>query len=274
MGRSRDRQAVETSALGGGFRSRLAGVLMAGLAVASVAVVSTCKSDPVTQVGAAAATTAATRGSALDGRVIAIADGDTMTILVEGDRLISVRLADIDAPERGQPWGNRSRQSLSELVFQRQVNVEQSGQDRWGRTVARVFVGRRDVSRELVAEGAAWAYRAYLTDETLIEVEAVARSSRRGLWSLPVAERIAPWAWRRGERPATQGQDEQRGPPTPSLLRSREAEPAVRCGSKTICRQMTSCLEARAYLSQCRGSGLDADGDGHPCETLCTIGER
>lgn len=257
-----------------GIRRWLAGFLLAGLAAATVALASTYNSVAVAPVDMVALAAEASRGSALDGRVIAITDGDTLTVLVNGDQQTTVRLADIDAPERGQPWGSRSKQTLSDIVFQRQVAVEQLGEDRWGRTVARISVGRRDVGRELVANGAAWAYRAYLTDEALIGVEDAAKRARRGLWSLPAAERIAPWAWRRGERVATSGQGEQIRPPARTLLGGREAETAVRCGSKTRCRQMTSCGEARDYLRQCRASNLDADGDGRPCETLCSNGER
>jgi endonuclease YncB( thermonuclease family) len=131
------------------------------------------------------------------GRVVAIADGDTFTLLVDGKRQVKIRLAEIDAPESGQPYGNRAKQALSSLVFGRDVRVVVQTTDRYGRTVGRPYVGNTDVCEEMLRLGAAWVYRQYLRDRSLLEIEDDARSSARGLWGLSEARTMPPWEWRR-----------------------------------------------------------------------------
>ncbi|WP_405234754.1 thermonuclease family protein [Lentisalinibacter salinarum] len=137
----------------------------------------------------------------LTGKVVRIADGDSFTLLTPDKRQVKIRLAEIDAPERGQPYGNRARQKLSQLVFQTQVRVEVQTTDRYGRTVGRPYVGDLDVCAEMVRSGAAWAYRRYVRDSDLLTLEQEAREARRGLWSLPEADKQPPWEWRRSSRP-------------------------------------------------------------------------
>ena len=131
----------------------------------------------------------------LTGKVVKIADGDTITVLVNGEQ-IKIRLAEIDAPERGQPWGKRAKQALTAKVAEHVVQVETKFNDRYGRRVGHVVDSGRDINRELVREGHAWVYRHWLRDETLLEDEAHARAERAGLWHLPDAERVPPWEWR------------------------------------------------------------------------------
>lgn len=121
----------------------------------------------------------------LTGKAIRVADGDTFTLLVEGNEQVSIRLAEIDAPESGQTYGNKSKQALSDLVFGRHVEVKVQTTDRYGRTVGRPFVGVTDVCEEMIRVGAAWVYRDYVIDRTLFDVEAVAREAKRGIWALP-----------------------------------------------------------------------------------------
>ena len=90
--------------------------------------------------------------------------------------------------------------------------------------------------------------------------------ARRGLWTLPEAERTPPWEWRAAERG---GQSQAAAAPaTPPAART-SATSGFTCGTKRVCREMTSCAEARFYLSQCGRSQLDGDGDGIPCEAIC-----
>jgi endonuclease YncB( thermonuclease family) len=107
-------------------------------------------------------------------------------------------LAEIDTPERGQPWATRSKQALSDKVFRKQVDVRIVDTDRYGRTVGHVWLGDRHVNREMVREGHAWVYRQYMRDETLLEDEAHAREAEIGLWSLPESQHLPPWDWRGG----------------------------------------------------------------------------
>ena len=133
------------------------------------------------------------------GKVIGIADGDTFTLLV-GREQLRIRLAEIDTPEKGQPYGNRARQALSELIYDKTVRVVEIDHDRYGRVVGRVYVGSIDVNAEMVRRGAAWVYRKYAKDPSLYELENEARSARRGIWALPETEREPPWKWREERR--------------------------------------------------------------------------
>lgn len=135
-----------------------------------------------------------------NGRVVGITDGDTLTLLVDGKRQVKVRLAEIDAPEGAQPYGNRAKQELSALTFNKEARVRVQDTDRYGRTVGRVFVGSVDVSAEMIRRGAAWVFRKYVKDAWLFKLEEEARLDKRGLWSLPESERVPPWEWRRNRR--------------------------------------------------------------------------
>ena len=139
----------------------------------------------------------------LSGRVVAIADGDTLTVLTEGREQVRVRLSDIDTPERRQPWGTRARERLSELAFGQEVRVTVRDTDRYGRVVGRVWAGTTDVNAAMVRDGAAWVYRRYSQDIGLLRLEAEAKSARRGLWGLPEADRTPPWEWRAERRGRT-----------------------------------------------------------------------
>lgn len=192
----------------------------------------------------------------LSGRVVGVADGDTLTVRVDGQRPVKVRLAGIDAPERDQPFGQRSRQSLSELAFGQPATVMVQKIDDYGRTVGTVTVGGVNMEAEQVRRGLAWVYRKYSDDARLLALEAEAKAARRGLWA--DANPMPPWAWRHGEKAAVKPE------PAPA-----QAELAGRCGAKRTCREMSNCAEARFYLNECGVSRLDGDKDGTPCEVLC-----
>jgi len=142
--------------------------------------------------------TAAGPGSAatLEGRVVSIADGDTITV-GGGSRRETVRLLYIDAPERDQPWGREARRALQELVRLERVRVQTRGRDRYARTLGHV---RRasdglDVNLELVRRGHAWANARGAMRPRYEEAQRQARAARRGLWQDP--DPIAPHTWRR-----------------------------------------------------------------------------
>ena len=196
---------------------------------------------------------------------MAVADGDTVTVLRQttaGPRQDRVRLTEIDAPERGQPWGTRARQALADKVFGRNVQVASEGEDRYGRLLARLYVADgdtltgRDVNQDMVQEGHAWVYRRYATENWLPD-EAAARESGLGLWSLGVGASVPPWEWRRGERHRKVAAVDNR---------SNLKQGAFACGAKRFCGEMASCAEARFHLRACGMRTLDGDGDGRPCE--------
>jgi endonuclease YncB( thermonuclease family) len=129
------------------------------------------------------------------GRVVSVHDGDTLTVLVE-HRQVKVRLTDIDAPELGQAFGTRSRQSLSELCFGKVAALEIRGQDRYKRSLARVTCAGTDANAEQVRRGYAWIYTRYARgDSPLHAIQLAAQTAHRGLWSDPAP--VAPWDWRR-----------------------------------------------------------------------------
>ena len=155
----------------------------------------------------------------LTGRVVGVADGDTITVLDMYHQQHKVRLAGIDAPERKQPFGNRAKQHLSYLVYNKPVSVEYTKRDRWGRVIGKVWLFSRedcplaaecrrtvDVGLQQVKAGWAWHYKEFEseqvdTDRTLYaESEVQARSLKIGLWY--AMRPTPPWEFRRAKRSA------------------------------------------------------------------------
>jgi micrococcal nuclease len=129
--------------------------------------------------------------------VIGISDGDTLTVLHERQP-IKIRVAEIDAPEKKQPFGTRSKQSLSDLCFGKQAEVFPQKTDRYGRTIARVKCDGQDASAQQVQAGMAWVYDRYATDRALYDIQDEARQAERGLWS--DVKPTPPWQWRKSRR--------------------------------------------------------------------------
>ena len=208
------------------------------------------------------------------GKVVSISDGDTITLLVPDGasyRQVKVRLGEIDTPERKQPYGTRAQQALSDLAFGKQARVVVQDTDRYGRTVGRVYVGGVDVNAEMVKQGAAWVYRQYAKDPSLYRLEAEAKAAKRGLWGLPEAERCPPWDWRKNTCPTSAAAP---APAPAPAAPAASAPPAAAsggftCAGKRYCREMTSCEEAKFYLTQCGVGSLDGNKDGVPCGKLC-----
>jgi len=126
--------------------------------------------------------------STIEGRVVGIADGDTVTVLDADNVQHKIRLGSIDAPEKKQPFGQRSKESLSALVFDKTVTVATTKRDRYGRAVGKIMVNGMDANLAQVSRGFAWHYKAYqreqsANDRTLYAfAEEQARASRQGLW--------------------------------------------------------------------------------------------
>jgi endonuclease YncB( thermonuclease family) len=140
----------------------------------------------------------------ITGRVVHVTDGDTVTVLDAGKVQHKIRLAGIDAPEKSQAYGERSRESLAELVANRTVIVETDKQDRYGRRIGKVLVDGKDVNVEQIRRGYAWFYRHYereLSDtdrQSYDRSEGEAKDHRRGLWS--DRQPVPPWDFRSGGR--------------------------------------------------------------------------
>ena len=198
----------------------------------------------------------------VEGRVVGVHDGDTVTFLVAGNHQIKVRLAQIDAPELDQAFGQQSKQSLSALVFNKTVKVEKETTDKYGRTVGTLFIGDVDANKEQIKLGMAWVYQKYLHDQSLLSLEEAARQYKVGLWA--DANPMAPWDYRHGGK-QKKARDTLIAPREPPISPDNNAI----CGDKHYCREMTSCDEAKFYLTQCGLTRIDGDGDGTPCEKLC-----
>lgn len=128
--------------------------------------------------------------------VIGIADGDTLTIL-EDRQPVKIRLANIDAPEKRQAFGARSRESLSDLCFKKDARLEIQSKDRYGRVVAVVYCDDINANRAQVERGMAWVYPKYNKDFLIPALQDQAFSAGRGLWADP--HPIPPWEWRKSK---------------------------------------------------------------------------
>lgn len=133
-----------------------------------------------------------------EGKVVGVIDGDTIEVMNEG-KAVRIRLNGIDCPEKSQAFGTRAKQYASELLFQKQVRVEAKGQDRYGRTIADIYLPDGTwVNKKLVEVGLAWHYKQYSTNQELANAEVAARDNKIGLWSDPAP--IAPWLFRKTAR--------------------------------------------------------------------------
>ncbi|HAK8485502.1 TPA: thermonuclease family protein [Salmonella enterica] len=130
------------------------------------------------------------------GRVVRVVDGDTVQVLADG-KMMKVRLNGIEAPESGQPFGQRSKQNLLKLAVQKQTVVIANNTDRYGRWLGTLMIDGIDINAEQVKAGMAWAYRYHgrASDETMLRLEEEARRHKIGLWSS--SDPVEPWKWRK-----------------------------------------------------------------------------
>ena len=140
----------------------------------------------------------------IEGKVVKVADGDTVTVLDADNRKHKVRLTGVDAPERRQAYGNESTESLRNLVFLKAVTVQSSGTDRYKRELGKVLLNGLDVNLEQIKRGFAWHYKHYQGDQppedrvSYSDAEIEARQRRTGLWRGDSP--IPPWEYRSGKR--------------------------------------------------------------------------
>src|SRR2546421_3171356 len=141
---------------------------------------------------------------AMTGRVVRIADGDTVTVLDAMNTQHRIRLQGIDAPESHQAFGTQSKKNLSDLIFDKEVTVVYDKIDQYGRLVGKIIFAGRDINLEQVKAGMAWHYKQFEREqspedrELYAQAEDQARSARRGLWV--DANPIEPGEFRRDER--------------------------------------------------------------------------
>jgi len=142
--------------------------------------------------------------SILQGQVVHVADGDTITVLDATNTQHKIRLQGIDAPEKAQAFGQKSKQSLSQLVHSKQVTVEFQKKDKYDRSVGKVVLNGTDVCLEQIKLGMAWHYKHYESEqpkedrETYAQAEIAARTNAIGLWK--DKQTIPPWEFRRQQK--------------------------------------------------------------------------
>lgn len=140
----------------------------------------------------------------LHGRIVGVSDGDTVTILDSSSVQWKIRLMGIDAPEKKQAFGGKSKEHLSNLVFDKEVTVEYTKKDKYGRTVGKIVADGVDANLEQVKAGMAWHYKQYEKEQTIkdrssySDAEDVARTGKHGLWV--DIDPIPPWDWRKAEK--------------------------------------------------------------------------
>jgi endonuclease YncB( thermonuclease family) len=138
------------------------------------------------------------------GRVVGVADGDTLTVLAEDHTRYRIRLQGIDAPEKAQDFGQKCKESLMEKAINLHASVEVYKQDRYGRLVAKVTIESNDVALEQLRTGCAWYYTAYAKEQspadqqTYAAAEKLARKTHTGLWKSKQPQ--APWDYRHQKR--------------------------------------------------------------------------
>jgi endonuclease YncB( thermonuclease family) len=123
-----------------------------------------------------------------------ISDGDTLNIEKDGIKL-KIRLAEIDCPEKDQPYGIEARDFVEKFIEGKTITITPIKTDRYGRTLAHVRANNDDLGEALIKNGYAWVYRQYSKNKKLIELEDKAKKEKVGLWK--DANPIAPWTWRK-----------------------------------------------------------------------------
>lgn len=136
----------------------------------------------------------------LQGRVVRVSDGDTVAVLDSAHREHKIRLAGVDAPEKTQAFGTRSKESLSALIYDHQVSVILGKTDRYGRTIGKIMLDGADVNIEQIKAGYAWHYKKYQNEQppedktSYARAEEEARANKLGLWADPSP--TPPWEFR------------------------------------------------------------------------------
>lgn len=200
----------------------------------------------------------------ITGRVVAVSDGDTITVLDGENREIKVRLAGIDAPEKDQEGGQEAKQSLSALVVGRVVDVNTSKRDKYGRAVGKVLLDGQDVNLEQIKHGHAWHYKKYAAEQShedrsrYAKAESNARQAAVGVWSRSTA--TPPWEWRHRNDGSAISTDADTGPPRKATARCYSDTPGF-CETKSVMSSQT----AQAYYEQVRQEtgGVGGGGSGN-----------
>lgn len=204
-----------------------------------------------TILGIALAVSVSTSSYALVGQVVAVADGDTLTVLSETGKTQRVRLASIDAPEKAMEYGKEARDTMVQLALGKLVSVTEDGYDAYGRLIGIVSHGNVSLNEKMVKLGMAWVFCdkpetpqrcKYLNERDwhFEKLQEEARRMRAGLWAQEMP--IPPWDYRKGRKEIDL--------------------------TTATCQSMMTCEQAKEALAA-GNKKIDGDGDGVPCELLC-----
>ena len=138
---------------------------------------------------------ATANANTLIGTVVAVLDGDTVKVLDNQKIEYKIRLDQIDAPEKSQAFGQKSKQYLSSLIYGKTVVVNWKKTDRYGRILGVISYNKQNINLLMVQQGYAWAYIKYLQDNKYLEAQQLAQKQKKGLWVDP--NTTPPWDWRR-----------------------------------------------------------------------------
>lgn len=140
----------------------------------------------------------------LEGKVVGVSDGDTLTLLVD-KRPVKVRLANIDAPETGKgknnpgmPFGQAAKEALSRAAFGKVATAQCPEKDRYERLVCEVFVDGKNINLQQVNQGMAWVYEQYAKNPAYYQAQQQAQAKKLGLWADSNPQK--PWEWRKAQR--------------------------------------------------------------------------
>lgn len=131
----------------------------------------------------------------ITGKVISVTDGDTIKILDEKNKVYKIRLIDIDAPEKKQAFGNKSKENLSKYIAGENVRVEYYKLDRYKRILETVYFKDKDINKQQIIDGYAWVYKKYSKNNEYINQERISKNHKRGLWK--DEKPIEPWEYRK-----------------------------------------------------------------------------
>lgn len=134
-------------------------------------------------------------GQNISGKVVAVIDGDTIIILDDSKNTHKIRLANIDCPEKNQPFGKKAKWFVSNLIYKKRVQIQTIGKDRYHRYIGNVYFDNKNISEELLKNGLAWHYRKYSKSKKLQNLEDKAKEKKLGLWS--EKNPIEPYWWRK-----------------------------------------------------------------------------
>jgi endonuclease YncB( thermonuclease family) len=206
------------------------------------------------------------QAESFEAKVLAVMDGDTVFVK-SGPFKAKLRLVNIDAPEKNQPFGKESQESLQSLIGGKVIHVESKALDKFGRTIALVNIGDINVNEEQVRRGMAWAYSRSREGRTYARLQSEAQQAKRGLWQQANPQSPAQWRKLHPSEPSKHTPQHKALPQTQKPERFSN----LACGKKNYCSQMVTCDEAHFYLTVCGVKRLDTNKDGIPCESLCGV---